>query len=77
MGKVINPAWAGKIRGLLDSGQPVDETTSFTPAAAFLIQELTLAGRAFRVYTLGAGVRRITTDTDSCPMCKRELEGRE
>lgn len=74
MSRNINPQWANKVRDQLDRIQPIDETTAYTPAIQWIICELTKSSRAFQLYNLGAGVRRITTETDVCPFCKRNLK---
>ena len=43
----------------------------------WLIQALAKADRLFKVYNLGAGVSRITTETDVCPCCKRKASNEE
>lgn len=75
MRRGINPGWQKKILYDLDNGQKIDETQSFLPGIQWLIRELVKRGKPYRMWNLGAGVRRITTDTDSCPCCKRQLEG--
>lgn len=74
MASMINPKWAEKVRNLLDAGQPIDETIEYAPAAKWLVVRLSSRNRMFRMYNLGAGVKRITTDTDQCPCCKRKIE---
>jgi hypothetical protein len=69
----IAPAWAKRVGDLLDARQPIDETTHYTPAIQFIVTRLAKSGRAFRIHQLGAGVKRITTDTDTCPCCKKKL----
>ena len=49
--------------------KPIDVTTSMNAVAQFMIQRLALAGIGFRLIQLGAGVKRITTDTHICPKC--------
>jgi hypothetical protein len=43
--------------------------TSFNQAVQWLILRLTEADIPFRLIQLGAGVKRVTTETDQCPKC--------
>jgi hypothetical protein len=73
MGMMINPRWAQGIRDKLNAGGTIDETISFNKAAQWLIEVLSHMNKPFAVYNIGAGVKRITTVTDTCPCCKRKL----
>ena len=73
MARRLSPVWTAQMIEQLDSGEPIDLTLSFNPAAQWLITKLSRADRPFRVYQLGAGVKRITTVTDRCPLCRRML----
>jgi len=75
--KIINPKWADSVRDRLASGFPIDETIAFGQAASWLVTMLSLRNRAFKVYNLPCGVKRITTETDVCPCCKRAMEVRK
>lgn len=72
MARVLNPKWKDQMLEKIASGQ-VDEILAQSLPAQWLIMRLTERGIQFRVYNVGAGVRRITTDTDTCPCCKRKL----
>lgn len=56
----------------IDKGT-VDITTVYNNWAQKIIQVMALRNVPFKVYNLGAGVKRITMDTDTCPCCKRKL----
>jgi len=43
--------------------------TSFNLAVQWLVLRLTEASIPFRLIQLGAGVKRVTTETDQCPKC--------
>lgn len=58
---------------LIKETDNIDRTTGINKAAAWLIMYLTQEEIPFKVYNLGAGVKRITTDTKKCPCCKKEL----
>jgi hypothetical protein len=68
-----NCQWAREIQSRIDSALPIDAHTRHNYAAAWLVEKLTRLNLPYKIYNLGAGVRRITTDTDSCPCCKRKL----
>ena len=72
--RIISKAWAEGVVAKLDAGEAIDVTTSFNKAIAWLIEVLSRRNIPFKLYQLGAGVKRVTTDTDCCPMCKRKLE---
>lgn len=42
--------------------------------AKWLISELAHARIVFKVVNLGAGVKKITTDIENCPSCKKKLK---
>jgi len=69
----INPAWQEDIRKKLAAQQGIDVIQSFTPCIQWLIGELTRRDLPYKLYNLGAGVKRLTTDTDICPCCKQKL----
>ena len=69
MARIVNLAWAAKMERLVFSDDPVDVTTQYAILAQWLIVNLSNAKRGFQVVNLGAGVRRITTDTKVCPKC--------
>ena len=56
----------------IDKGE-IELTTSYNNWAQTVIKVLALSNRPFKVYNLGAGVKRITTKTDICPCCKRKI----
>ena len=53
---------------------PIDETISFNKASQWLITILSKNLIPYKIYNLGAGVKRIVTkDIDTCPCCKHKL----
>lgn len=81
----LNPEWVRKTRDMIDEVAEsreenssavieFDETYTFNAAAKFVISQLARYGIPFKVYHLGAGVKRITTKTDTCPCCKRRIK---
>lgn len=77
----INPIWKEKMLVKLNErGDPekipedIDVVTGFNKSIQWLIMELTERGIPFKLYNLGAGAKRVTTNTDKCPMCKRKLK---
>ena len=69
----INPKWAEKILQCIVARSTIDEISSYKPATQWLIYQLTKRNLPYKIHNLGAGVQRITTDTDTCPCCKRSL----
>lgn len=67
----INPKWIDRMRKLIEAKEVIDETCSYRPATQWLIEQLLKCNRAYKLINCGAGVTRITTDTDTCPLCKR------
>lgn len=70
----VSPSWLKERKEEIRKGYVIDITTSFNKAAQALIICLSDADTPFKLYNLGAGVKRITTKTDVCPCCKRKLE---
>lgn len=70
---VLNPKWIAEMRDAINSNAKIDYTSSFNLTIKWLIVNLTKACRAFKLYNLGAGVKRVTTDTNTCPCCKKKL----
>lgn len=73
MATIVSPRWRENICSTLNVAGQIDEVISYNPASQWLIEELTRRQKLFKVYSLGAGVKRITTETDTCPCCKRKL----
>ena len=69
----LNPARAEELLNTMKSGGKVDITTGHTFVKQWLVINLTHTNRSFKIHKLGAGVERITTETDTCPCCKRAL----
>lgn len=78
---VINEKWKNricdeiilKLHPIGNENRVIDETTSFLPAVQWLIMQLAKNGIPFKLINLGAGVKRITTETNTCPCCKRKF----
>lgn len=73
MGKVINSAWQKEMLAKIDAHQQIDVTSGFTKGITWLVEVLTRRDIPFALYNAGAGVKRVTTDTEKCPCCKRVL----
>ena len=71
--KIIAPQWAERMQESIDYHRPIDETTAFTKAIQWLIVKLSKENTPFKLYNIGAGVKRITTNTETCPCCKKPL----
>jgi hypothetical protein len=73
MREVVSPKWKAGIESDIFQGKPVTVTTSFNAAAQWLVAKLVKCGVPFKLTNNGAGVKTITTVTDTCPLCKRKL----
>jgi hypothetical protein len=73
----LNSVWIDKQREAITAARANNSIyeiiESFPKAKTFLITELSTRNIPFVVYSLGSGVVRITTDTTTCPCCKRKL----
>ena len=69
----VNPEWLKSRKEEIREYRSVDVTTTFNKAVQALIILLVEANLPFKLYNLGAGVKRITTKTNICPYCKRKL----
>lgn len=74
----INPAWIiDRRKEITETPKDIDITLSYNPAMQWLIVALSQAGIMYKLYNLGAGVKRITTKEefiDKCPCCNRQLK---
>lgn len=61
--------WKEKMYELISTNQKIDITSGNISCTKWLIEQLSLAKIPFKVISLGAGVRRVTTCTDLCPKC--------
>lgn len=69
----FRPQWIEEKQAQINAGT-LDHTTTLTQAIQKLIVMSVASGKTFRVWNLGAGVRRITSQADVCPCCRRVLE---
>jgi len=76
----VSPAWLDGVREDIrrfdrnDVSTHFERVLSYNLAAQAMVVLLTSANIPFKVFNLGAGVKRITTDTQICPCCKRRIE---
>jgi len=73
MAVLLSNRWKDHMMQRMDQALPIDETTGCNVAIRWLIINLSSRGTPFKLHNLGAGVKRVTTDTDTCPCCKRKL----
>jgi hypothetical protein len=71
--KIINSSWQKEMLAKLDAHESIDVTSGFAKGIQWLVEVMTRRNRTFAIYNVGAGVRRVTTETDKCPCCKRAL----
>ena len=73
--KQINQKWLDKIKGIVNEAQnknekpQINEIIQTNYVSKWLIAYLASKNISFKVINLGAGVKRITTDTNICPKC--------
>ena len=72
-GMRVNPQWVTDAVNEYRDYDFVERTTAFNKAIQALIIRFDNLGIMYRLYSLGAGVKKLTTDTDVCPCCKRKL----
>lgn len=69
-----SPEKREKLRDTIDdavrTGQPFEQVTSCNVWAKIVVLSLTGRGVPFKVLQMGAGVKKITTQVDTCPKCK-------
>lgn len=70
----LNPIWTdarnAEIAVYIRDGSPdIDVSVPNTQATQWLVWELARRKISFKVIQLGAGVKRVTTDTTVCPKC--------
>lgn len=75
MGFRVNPKWIEQAIEEYRKTGKVSRSSETNRVIQALI--LALDGRSipYKVYNLGAGVKTVTTETDTCPCCKRALTG--
>lgn len=56
-----------------DSDFHITRSVAYNPAAQWLIKNLISNNIPYKVKNVGAGVKMITTDTDTCPFCRKKL----
>lgn len=73
--KIIPQHWQNRMEAAMNQigTETIDVTTGFNLAVQWLICRLTERGIPFKLYNLGAGVKRVTTETNTCPCRKRPL----
>jgi hypothetical protein len=70
--RIISEKWKEAMINKIINGD-IDETIEYNICSVWLIAYLSRDNRPFKVYNLGGGVKRITTKTNVCPCCKKEL----
>lgn len=71
--KHINPAWKQAQLDKIASKLPIDELSAYLQATNWLIIQLVKHNIPYKVYNLGGSVKRVTTETTTCPCCKKLL----
>lgn len=77
MPRYLNPEWKTKQIALIEDamrdGIPYVHTTEFTLAKQWIVRELDRRNIPYIAKALGAGVVKYSTDTKTCPCCKKPL----
>jgi len=79
-GYKLNEHWTSRIdeeikTAILKKNKPnIDHTTTNIMAIRYIILALSKQSIPYHIYNLGASVKRITTDTEICPCCKRKIK---
>jgi len=71
--KRISSTWMAEIESSILQNKKIDIVSGETIAMKWLIETLAKYGKSFKVYKLGLGVSRVTTETDICPCCLKKL----
>ena len=66
---ITNPKWLAERESEILQDRKVDQILKLPCAQKDLIALLARFGRAFKVISLGCGVKRITTEVNVCPKC--------
>jgi hypothetical protein len=72
--KRLNPVWVDQVKSKINNKETIDLVIKEHSVAQWLVVQLAQNNVPFKVYSLGAGVKRITTETDVCPCCKNNLQ---
>ena len=75
-GKRLGIEWRKEMTKKLDKGQKIDEINTKLFAMQWLIAEMNSRGIPHRLYSLGAGVRRVVSSADKCPCCRKKIVGK-
>jgi len=74
MAKKLNPEWVAKIESEIFQSQRIDKILDSMVAIKWLVAKLAGCKIPYKIHNLGAGVYRITTNTESCPCCGARLK---
>ena len=66
----VHPVWVKDRRKEVEAGTFVSVTTSYNPAAKWLISYLDHMNIPVKVINLGAGVKKIMRTENVCSVCK-------
>ena len=73
MATKVNQQWIEDVMNEYKETKTLERTTSYNKAIQALIIRLDREKINFKLYNLGAGVKKITTETDICPCCKKKI----
>jgi hypothetical protein len=70
----LTQRWQEEMLAKIAEHKPIDVTSTHNLPIQWLIVRLSRASIPYKVHQLDAGVKRITTDTDTCPCRKKPLK---
>jgi len=73
MAAKVNPLWIKEAMKEYITYGKLTRTSNFNKAIQLLIMKLDAKSIPYKVYNLGAGVKKVTTETNICPCCKHNI----
>jgi len=71
--RVVNKQWYNKQTSTFIETGKLDIVIDFNKALDAIVKYLTEIKQPYKIYNLGSSVKRLTTETDTCPCCRRKL----
>jgi len=71
--KKLNAVWQKNMVEKIHNKEQIEHTTNYNLSIQWLIIKLDANKIPYKLYNLGAGVKKITTNTSICPCCLKEI----
>jgi len=71
--KIISQYWKEEQEEKIHNREAISITTQYNILIQWLVIKLNSFYIPYKIYSIGAGVKTLTTNTDICPCCKRKL----